>query len=161
MKHIKYPFIIMAVATTLIACGKDDTTTPAPPPAPAPAAPVGNRLTQLCTMPPEASQQTITLTGLTAEVTRIEGSASWLTTTTITYAGGTPQLQVACQQNLTNQPRTQAVTCMARSQNSTPDYFVLDTFVLTITQTTYQPGADIEHPNDNYTDQPAYTKPQH
>ncbi len=160
MKLMKYPFMIMVVATTMLACSKDDSSSPTPPtpPAPTPAAPVGKHLTQNCNMPADASEQTVTLTGLTAEVTRIDGSADWLTTTKIPYTGGTPQVQVACQQNLSTEPRIQAVTFMARSDASTNEYFVLDTLVLTITQTVYQSGTDIDDPNDIYTDQPSYTK---
>jgi len=160
MKLIKYPFMIMVVAATILACGKDDSPSPTPPtpPAPTPASPVGKHLTQNCNMPADASEQTVTLTGLTAEVTRIDGSAAWLTTTKIPYAGGTPQVQVVCQQNLSTESRTQAVTFMARSDASTSEYYVLDTLVLTITQTIYQGGTDTDDPNDIYTDQPSYTK---
>ena len=76
MKLMKYPFMIMVVATIMLACSKDDSSSPTPPtpPAPTPAAPVGKHMTQNCNMPADASEQTVSLTGLTAEVTRIVDS---------------------------------------------------------------------------------------
>ncbi len=158
---IKMLSAIFAAALTLTACGGEDPVEPTPPPTPTPdpdpEPPSGKYLTMTCDMPADASETTVTLSGLTSEVTGKSGSAAWLTTTLLPYTSGTPQLTVTCQQNLTTAERLQDVMLLARSQASTTKYEVSDTLVLTVRQTVYQGGGvDADNPNDTYSDQPAF-----
>lgn len=163
---IKLLSAIFAVALAFTACGggggsdePEPTPTPTPTPTPDPGPPSGKHLTMTCDMPADASEVTISLTGLTSEVRSKSGSASWLTTTLQPYTSGTPQLTVACQQNLDINERSQDVTLLAHSQASTSKYEVSDTLVLTVRQTVYQGGGtNTDDPNNTYSDQPAYSR---
>lgn len=167
MNTIKILSIAFAAAISVAACGggdDNDTPTPTPnPPTPVTpdTPPSGKHLTMTCDMPADASEITVSLTGLTDEVTSKTGTAPWLTTTLVAYTTGTPQVTVACQQNLTTAERTQDVMFLAHSQASTGKYAVSDTLVLTVRQAMYSDGGIyVDDPNDTPTDQPAYSRPR-
>ena len=152
MKTTKILSILFTVCLTLLSCGGGSSNDPIPDPKPQPPTPntpKGKHLTQTCDMPADASENVVTLTGLTSEVTRKSGSASWLTTTLESYTSGTPKVKVACTQNLTTETRQQDVTFIATN----------DTLVLTVRQTVYSgDGTNVDNPNDTPTDQPAYAR---
>jgi hypothetical protein len=165
MNTIKILSIAFAAAISLAACGGDDepdspTPTPNPPTPETPdTPPTGKHLTMTCDMPADASEITVSLKGLTDEVTSQTGTAPWLTTTLTAYTTGTPQVTVACQQNLTTAVRTQDVTFLAHSQASTAKYAVNDTLVLTVRQAVYSDGGSyVDDPNGTVTDQPAFSR---
>ena len=149
MKTIKFLSIAFAACLTLLSCGggDDDTPTPQPQP-PTPGTVKGKHFTQTCNMPADASETIVTLTGLTSEVTRKKGSASWLTVNAVPYTGGTPQVAVACTQNLGTDAREQEVSFIAAN----------DTLVLTVRQAASTGGTDVDSPNDTFTDQPAFAR---
>ena len=149
MKTIKILSIAFAVCLTLLSCGGgDDDDTPTPQPQPTPGTVKGKHFTLTCNMPAEASENVVTLTGLTSEVTRKKGSASWLTVNAVPYTGGTPQVAVVCTQNLGTDARQQEVSFIAAN----------DTLVLTVRQAAYTGGTDVDNPNDTFTDQPAFAR---
>ena len=149
MKTIKILSIAFAVCLTLWSCGGgDDDDTPTPQPQPTPGTVKGKHFTQTCNMPADASETIVTLTGLTSEVTRKKGSASWLTVNAVPYTGGTPQVAVVCTQNLGTDARQQEVSFIAAN----------DTLVLTVRQAAYTGGTDVDNPNDTFTDQPAFAR---
>ena len=150
MKTIKMLSIAFTVCLTLLACGgSDDDPTPTPPPTPPTPTAKGKHMTKSGNMPADASEQLVELTGLTSQATHKGGVAKWLTTTLSTYTGGTPQVVVACRQNLEVDPREIDVTFVAAN----------DTLVLTVRQAAYTGGGtDVDNPNETYTDQPAYSR---
>jgi hypothetical protein len=150
MKTIKMLSIAFTVCLTLLACGgSDDDPTPTPPPTPPTPTAKGKHMTKICNMPADASEQQVELTGLTSQATHKGGVAKWLTTTLSTYTGGTPQVVVACRQNLEVDARQIDVTFVAAN----------DTLVLTVRQAAYTGGGtDVDNPNETYTDQPAYSR---
>ena len=149
MKTIKFLSIAFAACLTLLSCGGGDDDTPTPQPLPpTPGTVKGKHFTQTCNMPADASETIVTLTGLTSEVTRKKGSASWLTVNAVPYTGGTPQVAVACTQNLGTDAREQEVSFIAAN----------DTLVLTVRQAAYTGGTDVDSPNDTFTDQPAFAR---
>ena len=150
MKTIKILSLIFATSLTILSCGggDDDNITPQPQP-PTPEQPKGKHLTQQCDMPADASEIIIALRGLSSEARHVGGVARWLTTTLQPYSGGTPQVKVACQQNLNVDTRQQDITFIATN----------DTLVLTVRQAAYTGGGtNVNTPNDTYTDQPAYSR---
>ena len=148
MKTNAFLYIALAAALALTACGGgDDPDEPTPLP-PTPTQPKGKHLTQQCDMPADASEITIRLQGLSSEVSRKSGSASWLTTSLVPDTSGTPEVTVACTQNLTTATRSQEVTFIATN----------DTLVLNVRQAVYAGGTDVNNPSDTPTDQPAYSR---
>lgn len=146
MNTIKNLSIAFALCMTLLSCGGDDDDTPTPQP-PTPEQPKGKHLTKQCDMPADESEVIIALTGLTSEARHTAGLATWLTTTLQPYTSGTPQVKVACRQNLEVDARQQDVTFIATN----------DTLVLTVRQAAYSGGdTDVNNPNSTYTDQPAF-----
>ena len=128
MKTIKILSIAFAVCLTLLSCGGgNDDDTPTPQPQPTPGTVKGKHFTLTCNMPAEASENVVTLTGLTSEVTRKKGSASWLTINAVPYTGGTPQVAVACEQNLGTDARQQEVSFIAAGQDSVPPVVAVPT----------------------------------
>ena len=118
MKTNAFLYIALAAALALTACGGgDDPDEPTPQP-PTPTQPKGKHLTQQCDMPADASEITIRLQGLSSEVSRKSGSASWLTTTLVPYTSGTPEVTVACTQNLTTATRSQEVTFIGQGNRA-------------------------------------------
>lgn len=152
-KYLSLTFMVCLTAMVMFSCGggDDDKTSPVPPTPSKPDTPTtqtGKRYTQTCDMVADASETTVTLSGLTAAVSRTSGSASWLSVTPLTYTSGTPKVTVAVTQNLQTSARQQDVTFFAAK----------DTLVLTVRQAFYQGGGtDVNNPNGTYTDQPAYT----
>ena len=143
--------IFFAISLFLLSCGGGGGDTAEPTPQPTPTPTVGKFLTKQCDMPAEGSEITIALTGLTKEVTRTAhvGTATWVTTTLQPYTGGTPQVTVACTQNLETATRTHDVIFLAAS----------DTLLLTVSQQAYQNGGtDVNNPVDTPTDQPAWSR---
>lgn len=155
MKTTKYFFIALAAIATLTACGGSDDPDDPYNPGPQPPTPqYGKYSTMKCDMPAEASEKTVTLTGLSSAITRVTQASgtNWLTVTQQPYTSGTPKVTVACTQN------------PDKSQRSTDVVFIAakDTLKLTVNQAaaTAQGGTDINKPNDTPTDQPAYSKPE-
>ena len=147
MKTTKFLSMIFAASLVLLSCGGGAGDDPDPTPVPAPAK--GKSFTKQCDMPAEASETIVNLTGLTSEITRRKGSASWLTINAVPYTGGTPQVAVACQQNTSAEARQQEVTFLAAN----------DTLVLTVRQAGFTGGGtDVNSPNDVPTDQPAFSR---
>ncbi len=139
--------MVLIASLALFSCGGDDSELPTPQPS-TPSA-KGKFLTQTCNMPADASETTVKLFGLSSAITRKSGSASWLTTTVEPYTSGTPEVLVACTQNLQTESRSMDVVFLASN----------DTLVLTVIQGVYTGGGtDIDNPNDTHTDQPAYSK---
>jgi len=150
MKTSKFLLLILAATLTLVACGGgEDEPEPTPVNPPTPQEEPGKYLTQICTMPADASETIVTLNGLTTAISRTSGSASWLNITKQTYTNGAPAVKVECAQNLDVDPREQAVMFIATK----------DTLVLTVHQESYSGGGtDVNNPYDTPTDQPAYVK---
>ena len=139
-------FVLTAILFLTGACTEElEEPTPQPP---TPGKTTGKHQTLTSDMPADASETTVDLRGLSAEVSRKTGSAPWLSTTLLPYTGGTPKVVVACTQNLQVDARQQEVTFIAAS----------DTLVLTVRQVAYAGGAsDVSTPNETPTDQPAYS----
>ena len=102
-------------------------------------------------MPAEASEKTVTLTGLSTAISRQVQAAGkdWLTVTQVPYTPGTPQVKVACTQNLQTSQRAMDVVFIAAS----------DTLLLTVRQAVFTGGGtDVTDPNDTPSDQPAFSR---
>lgn len=147
MKTIKLFSIVFVACLSLQSCGGGDDS-PSPTPTPTPTPTKGKFLTQQCNMPADASETTISLTGLTSQVTTKKdvGTASWVTTTLAPYSTVTPAVTINCTQNLETKARSHDVIFLASN----------DTLLLTIKQACYTSGTDVNNPNDTPTDQPAY-----
>ena len=121
-KMFLWSFALLA-GFSFLCCGSDDDDLLVPTPS-TPTVKNGKHLTQTCDMECSASERIVTLSGLSSEVTKTEGSASWLTVTLQAYTSGEPQVKVACNENTQDAPRQQAITFIAAT----------DTLVLTIRQ---------------------------
>lgn len=148
MNTIKYLSIAFIFSLVLLSCGgggDDEPDTPTPP------APVsGKHLTQTCDMAAEASEVIITLKGLSAEIDRISGSASWLSISAQPYTGGQPEVKVSAKENQQASARQQDITFFAAR----------DTLVLTVRQAAPEsvPSTDTGKLHDTPTDQPAFSR---
>ncbi len=150
MKKLKYISMVFVSCLVLISCGgggDDPTPTPTPTPNPPTPSTKGKFLTQTCNMPADASESIVKLQGLTSKITSKSGSISWLTITEQPYTSGTPEVLVACKQNLQTNPRSVDVLFLASN----------DTLMLTVRQGVYTSGTDVNDPNNTHTDQPAYS----
>lgn len=151
LKYLALPFMA-AFACVSISCGggdgQNDPYTPTPTPTPTPQPTIkGKHLTMTLDMPAEASENVITLKGLSDAVSRTSGGASWLIVTPLSYVSGAPQAKVAVTANLQSEARQQDVSFFAAA----------DTLVLTVRQSGYKGGdGGVDNPYDIHTDQPAY-----
>ena len=146
MKTIKYLYILIAACLTLTACDSGDDNDDLPDVK-------GKFLERTCNMPAEESTQTFSLTGLTSRVLRTQhvGSAPWVTVTVMPYSKGTPEAEIACQENTNKETRSHDVIFLAGA----------DTLLLTIRQAAASSTSnvvDVNNPNDTPTDQPAYSR---
>ena len=155
MKSMKYLSIAFFACLALLSCGgsddPDDPINPTPNP-PTPSA-QGKFLTMKCDMPAEASEKIVSLTGLTSRITsQVQAIATpWLTVTQETYTSGTPQVKVACTQNLETKVRIMDTVFLANQDK--------DTLLFTVRQAAYTGGGtDVNNPSDTPTDQPAYSR---
>lgn len=146
-KHLSRALTV-GLALLVWSCGggggdDPDDPTPVPPPVL-----TGKHYTKTCNLDARASETTVALTGLTSEITRSTGSASWLTANIVPYTSGTPQVKVAATENSQNGQRQQELTFYAAS----------DTLVLTVQQAAFNSGggSDTDQPFDTPTDQPGY-----
>jgi hypothetical protein len=107
-----------------------------------------------CDLPPQASEQTVTLTGLSSKITKMAGqdfTSEWLTVTQQNYTSGTPRVTLTATENLQTTARSAYIVLVATN----------DTLALTVRQTTYTGGGtDVDTPHDTSTDQPAYSRRQ-
>ena len=149
MKTFKFLFIILAATLVLTSCESESDPEPQPP------TPTtnGKFFSLRCDMPAEASEKTISLTGLTTAITRqVQAiSTSWLTVTQLPYTSGTPKVSVACTQNLESSRRVMDIVFLANNDK--------DTLLLTVRQDGSTGGSGdggIDVPSDTPTDQPAY-----
>ena len=147
MNKIKYLSAAFAFSLALLSCGgsSDEPDDPTPP---VPA--TGKHLAQTCDMSAEASEVIITLKGLSAEIDRISGSASWLSISAQPYNGGQPEVKVSAKDNQQNSARQQDITFFAAR----------DTLVLTVRQAAQEnvPSTDTGKLHDTPTDQPAFSR---
>lgn len=149
MQTIRFRYMItlltslVLMATGCSSGGGDD-------PAPTPVPSTGRHLTQTCNMEPHASQVTVTLTGLTAAVTRHTGSNAWVIVVPKTYTSGAPQVTVSVAENATSDSRSQELTF----------YAATDTLVLTVRQAAFDAGGgtSMDNPFDTPSDQPAFAR---
>ena len=136
----------------LAACGggggDEPEPTPTPTPTPTPGT-TGKHLQQTCDLPAAATEQVVTLNGLTSGVSRQVGTVGWLSTELLPYTSGTPQVLLKASENLEMQARQHQVQFIAQR----------DTVTLTVRQAAYSAngGTDTGHPLDTPTDQPAYS----
>ena len=100
-------------------------------------------------LPAKASEEILTLTGLSSSISEMAGasqSASWLTVTKEAYTSGSPKVKLKATENLQTSKRTAYIVFIAAK----------DTLALTLNQAVYQSGTDVNNPSDTPTDQPAY-----
>ena len=147
MKTFKILFIILAAMLGLTSCESESDPEPQPP---TPTA-KGKFFSMRCDMPSEASEKTVSLTGLTSAITQqVQAiSTSWLTVMQLPYTSGTPKVSEACTENKESTRRVMDIVFLANS----------DTLLLTDRQDGYTGGAGdggIDVPTDTSTDQPAY-----
>lgn len=149
MKTIKILPIIFASMLGLTSCESES----APEPQPPTPTTQGKFFSMRCDMPAEASEKTVSLTGLTTAITRQVQAleTSWLSVTQLPYTSGTPRVNVSCTQNKETTRRVMDIVFLANNDK--------DTLLLTVTQDGYSGSAGdngIDVPTDTPTDQPAY-----
>ena len=156
MKTVKYLSIIFVACLALLACGDDpdDPQNPLPDPKPTQG---GKFITLNHNMPATASQETISLTGLTSDITKMAGQndAPWLIVSKEPYTSGTPKVTLRTLDNPDSKVRSAFVVFVAAR----------DTLALTVKQAAYSGGeqtggTDVDNPHDSTTDQPAYARRQ-
>jgi hypothetical protein len=144
MHTIKYySMTLLAGFALLVAgCGGSDD--------PDPVEPRGKRFVQVCNVEARASETTVSLTGLTAQVTRHTGANVWLTVDILPYVSGTPQVKVTTAENDETAVRQQELVF----------YAARDTLVLTVRQAVFasEGGADMNQPFDTPSDEQAYSR---
>ena len=145
--NLKHIALAVCASLALAACGGGDEPDPTPVPEPTPAT-QGKFITQTCDMPAQASEQTVTLRGLTSAVTRQTGTVDWLTAQLLPYSSGTPQVLLRTTENLGTTARQFQLVFIASR----------DTLALSVRQAAYSAtgGTDVSTPTDTPTDQPAY-----
>ena len=143
-----YMMLLLGLSLLVGGCGGSDSPDSEPEPQPVP--PRGKYLTQICNMEARASETTVSLTGLTAKVSRNSGSAAWLTADVLPYESGVPQVKIKTTENSLTDSRQQELTFYAAS----------DTLVLTVRQAAFDVngGTDIENPFDTPSDQPGFAR---
>lgn len=119
-------------------------------PDPDPVAPKGKHLEQTCNIGARAAETIVTLTGLTAKVSRNTGTAAWLTVEVMPYTAGTPQVKVTATENSLADSRRQELTFYAAN----------DTLVLTVCQEPFNAGGgtDVDNPFDTPSEQPGFAR---
>ena len=148
MNTIKYLSIAFIFSLVLLSCGgggDDEPDTPTPP------APVsGKHLTQTCELPAGPSEVIITLRGLSSQIERISGSATWLSISAEPYNSGQPEVKISAKENQQTSVRQQDISF----------YAARDTLVLTVKQAAPEsaPSTDTGHLHDTPTDQPAFSR---
>lgn len=143
-----YMMLLLGLSLLVGGCGGSDSPDPEPEPQPVP--PRGKYLTQICNMEARASETTVSLTGLTAKVSRNSGTAAWLTADVLPYESGVPQVKIKATENSLTDSRQQELTFYAAS----------DTLVLTVRQAAFDVngGTDIDNPFDTPSDQPGFAR---
>ena len=154
---IKYLSIAFFACMTMLACGNvddpDDPYTPTPTPNPPTPTTQGKFMSMDHDIPAAASEEILTLTGLSSSISEMAGQdyfSSWLTITKEAYTSGAPKIKLIAKENLTTTTRLGYVVFVAAK----------DTLALTIKQAVYKSGTDVNNPNDTPTDQPAYSREQ-
>jgi len=147
MHTIKYYSITLLASLSLLmgGCGGSDG---GDAPEPEPVKPSGKHFVLTCDMEARASEKTVTLTGLTAGVTRHTGAAAWLAVEILPYVSGAPQVKVTASENGQTGSRQQELTF----------YAAADTLVLTVRQAAFPAGGgtDMDEPFDTPSDEPAF-----
>ena len=151
MNWTKILSLIFVASMALLSCGGGDDSDDYTPPTPNPPTPStkGKFLTMTAELPAKASEEILTLTGLSSSISEIAGasqSASWLTVTNEAYTSGSPKVKLKATENLQTSKRTAYIVFIAAK----------DTLALTLNQAVYQSGTDVNNPSDTPTDQPAY-----
>ena len=150
MQTMKYYSVMLLAGLALLVGGCGGSSSHDHEPDPEPVKPTGKHLAQTCDMEARASETTVTLTGLTAKVTRNTGSAAWLSVDVLPYESVTPQVKITTVENSQADSRQQELTFYAAS----------DTLVLTVRQAAFDAngGTDVDNPFDTPSDQPAYER---
>lgn len=119
-------------------------------PDPEPVAPKGKHLEQVYNIEARATETIVTLTGLTAKVSRNTGIAAWLTVEVMPYTAGTPQAKVSATENSLTESRQQELTFYAAN----------DTLVLTVRQAPFDAngGTDVDNPFDTPSAEPGFAR---
>ena len=152
MNKLIFLSVTLATVLTLTACGggggKDDV--PDNPDPVNPVNPTGKNYTMTQQMSAEASTATVTLTGLTSQVTKASGSAAWITVKRLGYTSGAPRIEVTVEEYTQTDARQQAITFSDG----------LNTLVLTVVQAGRQAveETDVTTPHDVVSDQPAASR---
>ena len=133
-KCIRVMLLAVTAMLCLASCGDDDET-----------------YTQSVTLSAKGEQQTVTLTNLSARITSVANSNSWLKATADFYNSGSPSLTLSATENTEKSERNGVVTITAESG---------DKVVLTVTQQAAseeeQEGTGIDDTHNSQSDQPAY-----
>lgn len=153
MNWTKVLSLIFVACFTLLSCGGSDDPDDPTPPTPNPPTPTtnGKFLTMSHELPAKASEEVLTLTGLSSSISQMAGedhTSSWLTVTKEAYTSGAPKVKLKATENLQTTKRSAYVVFVAAK----------DTLALTINQAIYQSGTDVNNPSDTPTDQPAYSR---
>ncbi len=153
MNWTKILSLIFVASMPLLSCGGSDDSDDPIPPTPNPPTPTtkGKFITMSHELPAKASEEILTLTGLSSSISEMAGqdhAASWLTITKETYTSGTPKVKLKATENVQDSKRSAYVVFVAAK----------DTLALTISQAAYQPGTDVNNPSDTPTDQPAFSR---
>lgn len=152
MKNLKYIAMGLLASLALLtwSCGGSDSDDPEPTPTPPQPTTKGRHLTKTHDMTAKSEAATISLSGLSAEVSRNTGSASWLTVTVKPYTSGTPEVELKVTENSEKTSRQQDITF----------YAAKDTLVLTVRQAAFNAngGTDTESPFGTPSSQPGYAR---
>ena len=153
MNWTKILSLIFVAGMTLMSCGGSDDPDDPINPTPNPPKPntQGKFLTMKHELPAKASEEILTLNGLSSIISEMAGadySSSWLTVTKEAYTSGAPKVKLKATENMQTTKRSAYIVFVAAR----------DTLALTINQAVYQSGTDVNNPNDTSTDQPAYSR---
>ena len=113
MNWTKILSLIFVAGMTLFSCGgsddPDDPFTPTPTPNPPTPTTQGKFLTMKHELPAKASEEILTLSGLSSSISEMAGadySSSWLTITKETYTSGAPKVKLKATENLQTTKRS-------------------------------------------------------
>lgn len=103
--------------------------------------------TQNVALPPNATEQVVTLTQLQTSISMVENTVSWLTVESQAYISGSPQVKLRSINNPAKEERKCSVSITATSG---------DKVILSVTQQGGYEGTGIDDLHESQTDRPAY-----
>ena len=142
MQKVKYMGIVL-LSFLIICCDGDDKG----------GVPGGRTYTKTVNVAAEASQLTVTLKKLNAEISNIGQSESWVVATKEAYISGSPSILLEVSTNTSNQEREAKITITDVNYN----VVILKVKQEKAGETPIDSGIDAIH--NETTDQPAYSRP--